>query len=196
MASASLLEKGQINLRHRDSAYRRSQGDFSPAEVKLLRQLYPQILAALGQVELLERERSVRADLEEFLRRLPLPTIILRWNLKPIYQNNAAREFCAVWQKGPDEAKRTKANSSIPPEILNRCRVLKEKWRNAQPQMRAIRRTDFKEEKVNPPPPPLPPPLLPPPPSPPPTSFPSPPSPAHPPTRRRASVAAHFSVFP
>ena len=87
------------------------QGDFSPAEVKLLRQLYPQILAALGQVELLERERSVRADLEEFLRRLPLPTIILRWNLKPIYQNNAAREFCAVWEKGPDEAKRTKANS-------------------------------------------------------------------------------------
>jgi DNA-binding CsgD family transcriptional regulator len=125
------------------------QGDFLPAEVKLLRQLYPQILAALAQVELLERERSVRADLEEFLRRLPLPTIILRWNLKPIYQNNAAREFCAVWEKGPDEAKRTKANSSIPPEILNRCRVLKEKWRNAQPQMRAIRRTDFKEEQVN-----------------------------------------------
>jgi len=91
----------------------------------------------------------VRADLEEFLRRLPLPTIILRWNLKPIYQNNAAREFCAVWEKGPDEAKRTKANSSIPPEILNRCRVLKEKWRNAQPQTRATRRTDFKEEQVN-----------------------------------------------
>jgi DNA-binding CsgD family transcriptional regulator len=125
------------------------QGDFSPAEVKLLRQLYPQILAALGQVELLERERSVRADLEEFLRRLPLPTIILRWNLKPIYQNNAAREFCAVWEKGPDEAKRTKANSSIPPEILNRCRILKDKWRNAQPQMRATRRTDFKEEQVS-----------------------------------------------
>ena len=60
----------------------------------------------------------MRADLEEFLRRLPLPTIILRWNLKPIYQNNAAREFCAVWEKGPDEAKRTKANSSIPPEIV------------------------------------------------------------------------------
>ena len=39
--------------------------------------------------------------------------------------------------------------NGIPPEILNRCRVLKEKWRNAQPQMRAIRRTDFKEEQVN-----------------------------------------------
>lgn len=125
------------------------QGDFSPAEIRLLRQLYPQILAALRRIESLERERSVRADLEEFLRRLPLSTIILRWNLKPIYQNKAAREFCAVWEKGPDEAKRTKANSSIPPEILDRCRVLKERWRNAQPQIRATRRNDFKEEQVN-----------------------------------------------
>ena len=125
------------------------QGDFSPAEIELLRQLYPQLLAALRRIESLERERSVRADLEEFLRRLPLPTIILRWNLKPIYQNNAARDFYAMWEKGPEEARRTKANSSMPSEILDRCRVLKEKWRNAQPQTRATRRADFKEEEVN-----------------------------------------------
>jgi DNA-binding CsgD family transcriptional regulator len=124
------------------------QGDFSTPEVELLRQLYAQLLAALRRVESLERERSLRADLEEFLRRLPLPTIILRWNLKPIYQNKAAREFCAVWEKGPEEAKRTKANSSIPSEILDRCRVLKEKWRNAQPQMRSVRRSNFKDEQV------------------------------------------------
>jgi DNA-binding CsgD family transcriptional regulator len=126
-----------------------NQGDFSPAEIKLLRQLYPQLLAALRRIESLERERSVRADLEEFLRRLPLPTIILRWNLKLIYQNNAARDFCAVWEKGPEEARRTKLNSSMPSEILDRCRVLKEKWRNARPQTRATRRGDFKEEEVN-----------------------------------------------
>jgi len=125
------------------------QGDFSPVEIELLRQLYPQLLAALRRIETLERERSVRADLEEFLGRLPLPTIILRWNLKPIYQNNAARDFCAVWEKGPEEARRTNANSSMPSEILDRCRVLKEKWRNARSQTRATRRADFKEEEVN-----------------------------------------------
>src|SRR5262249_50055064 len=125
------------------------QGDFLPAEIELLRQLYPQLLAALRRIESLGRERSVRADLEEFLRRLPLPTIILRWNLKPIYQNNAARDFCAVWEKGHEEARRTKAKSSMPSEILDRCRVLKEKWKNAKPQMRATRRSDFKEEEVN-----------------------------------------------
>jgi len=125
------------------------QGDFSTAEMKLLRQLYPQFLAALRALESLERERCVRADFEEFLRGLPLPTIILRWNLKPIYQNKAAREFCAVWEKGPDEAKRTKATSPIPIEIFDRCRVLKQEWMDSQLRMRSEQRTDFKEEQVH-----------------------------------------------
>lgn len=125
------------------------QGDFSTAEMKLLRQLYPQFLAALRGLESLERERCVRADFEEFLRGLPLPTIILRWNLKPIYQNKAAREFCAVWEKGPEEAKRTKATSPIPVEILDRCRVLKQEWMDAQLRMRSEQRADFKEEQVH-----------------------------------------------
>ena len=124
------------------------QGDFSTAEMKLLRQLYPQFLAALRGIESLERERCVRADFEEVLQGLPLPTIILRWNLKPIYQNKAAREFYAVWEKGPEEAKRTKASSPIPVEILDRCRVLKQEWMDARRRMRSEQRTDFKEEQV------------------------------------------------
>lgn len=125
-----------------------NQGDFSTTEMKLLRQLYPQFLAALRGIESLERERCVRADFEEFLRGLPLPTIILRWNLRPIYQNNAAREFCALWEKGPEDAKRTKASSPIPVEILDRCRVLKQEWMDARRRTRSEQRMDFKEEQV------------------------------------------------
>ena len=109
-----------------------TQGDFSLAEMKLLRQLYPQFLTALCRLRSLEREHSVRMDLEKFLSRLPLPTILLRWNLKPIYQNQAARDFCAVWEKGPGEAQLTKAASPIPFEILDRCRLLKQQWANAR----------------------------------------------------------------
>src|SRR5947199_2007598 len=105
-----------------------TQGDLSLAEMKLLQQLYPQFLTALCRLRSLEREHSLRMDLEEFLSRLPMPTILLRWNLRPIYQNLAAREFCAVWEKGPEEAKRTKATSPIPSEILDRCHVLKQQW--------------------------------------------------------------------
>ena len=87
-----------------------TQGDLSPAEMKLLRQLYPQFLTALYRLRSLEREHSLRMAFEEFLSRLPLPTILLRWNLKPIYQNRAARDFCAVWEKGPEEAQLMKAS--------------------------------------------------------------------------------------
>jgi hypothetical protein len=78
-----------------------TQGDLSPAEMKLLRQLYPQVLAALQRLGSLEREHSARMAFEEFLNRLPMPTILLRWNLKSIYQNRAARDFCVLWEKIP-----------------------------------------------------------------------------------------------
>jgi DNA-binding CsgD family transcriptional regulator len=123
-----------------------TQGDLSSAEMKLLRQLYPQFLTALHRLGSLEREHLLRMDLEEFLSRLPMPTILLRWNLKPIYQNRAARDFCAVWEKGPEEAQLTKATSPIPSEILDRCRLLKQQWAHAQRPIAP--QTGFKEEQV------------------------------------------------
>jgi len=108
------------------------QGDILADEMNLLRKLYPQFDTALRRLGSLERERSIRLALEQFLSRLPLPTILLRWNLKPVYQNRAARDFCAMWEKGPEQARMTKANSPIPPEILARCRLLKKLWANGQ----------------------------------------------------------------
>jgi DNA-binding CsgD family transcriptional regulator len=124
-----------------------TQGDLSPAEMKLLRQLYPQFLTALCRLGSLEREHSVRMDFEEFLNRLPLPTILLRWNLKPIYQNRAARDFCAVWEKGPEKAQLMNASSPIPSEILDRCRLLKQQW--ASMQRLNAPQTSGKEEQVH-----------------------------------------------
>src|SRR2546430_11588435 len=123
------------------------QGNLSPAEMKFLQQLYPQSLTPLLTLRSLEREHSLRMDLEEFLSRLPLPTLLLRWNLKPIYQNRAARDFCAVWEKGPEEAQLTKATSAIPSEILDQCRLLKQQWVDAAPAKRRL--ASFGEEQVH-----------------------------------------------
>src|SRR5205809_7128960 len=124
-----------------------TQGDLSPAEMKLLQHLYPQFLTALCRLRSLEREHSLRMDLEEFLSRLPMPTILLRWNLKLIYQNRAAREFCAVWEKGPEKAQLMNATSPIPSEILDRCRLLKQQWADAQCPIAP--QAGFKEERVH-----------------------------------------------
>src|SRR5438094_9597679 len=123
-----------------------TQGDLSSAEMNLLQQLYPQFLTALRRLRLLEREHSLRMDLEDFLSRLPMPTILLRWNLKPIYQNRAARDFCALWEKGPEEAQVMNPTSPIPSEILDRCRLLKRQWAHAQRPIAPL--TGFKEERV------------------------------------------------
>ena len=104
------------------------QGEVNPRQTKLLRQLYPQFQTALHRLGSLEREHSTRIALGEFLRRLPLPTILLRWNLALIYQNRAAREFCALWEKGPKIARLLKADAPIPLEILEGCRALKKRW--------------------------------------------------------------------
>ena len=107
------------------------QGDFTPVQTKLLRHLYPQFQTALRRLQLVEREHAARTALESFLNRLPLPTILLRWNLRLVYQNKAAREFCNLWAVGPELAPLTKADAPVPAEILDRCRDLKEEWRQS-----------------------------------------------------------------
>jgi DNA-binding CsgD family transcriptional regulator len=116
-----------------------AQGNLSPAGMKLLRQLYPQFLTVLRRLRSLELERAVRKDLEEFVRRLPLPTMLLRWNLKLLFQNPAARDFCAVWEKGWENARLMKAASPVPSEILDQCRRIKQAWTRMQrPKARQI----------------------------------------------------------
>src|ERR1700719_765702 len=123
------------------------QGDLSSAEMRLLRQLYPQFLIALRRLRSLGRERAVRMDFEECLRHLPLPAMLWRWYLKLIYRNRAARDFCAVWENGWEQARLTTASSGIPSEILDRCGQLKQQWARAQ-RPSASRRV-FKRERVH-----------------------------------------------
>jgi FixJ family two-component response regulator len=101
------------------------------AEVKVLRHLYAQFEIALRRIGTLEREHATRMALEEFLRRLPLPTMLVRWNLQLAYQNKAAREFCLLWREGPVSSRVMKATAQLSDEILDGCRRLKQRWQEA-----------------------------------------------------------------
>ena len=109
------------------------QGALSKAEMKLIRQLYTQFQTALGRLRSLEREHTVRVALEQFMRRVPLPTILLRWNLRLVYRNQSASDFCSVWQCGTEQARLIKTKAALPPEILDRCRILKTRWQQSSP---------------------------------------------------------------
>ena len=109
------------------------QGELSPGEVRVIGHLHSQFQTALHRLHSRSRERAVPVALEQFMRRLPLPTVLLRWNLRLAYRNQAAAESCAVWQRGPLGARFIKLKAPIPPEILNQCRVLKKRWEQLSP---------------------------------------------------------------
>jgi DNA-binding CsgD family transcriptional regulator len=104
------------------------QGHLSPGGVRVIRHLHAQFQTALHRLLSRSRERAVRVVLEQFMRRVPLPTVLLRWNLRLAYRNEAAAESCAVWQRGRSGARFIKLKAPIPPEILNQCRILKKRW--------------------------------------------------------------------
>src|SRR5438132_3697897 len=105
-------------------------GALSARELKLIRHLHAQFQTALGRLRLLERERAERVAFEQFMRRVPLPAALLRWNLRLVYRNQAAADFCALWQRGFSGARFMKLKAPLPPEVLDRCRVLKKRWKD------------------------------------------------------------------
>jgi DNA-binding CsgD family transcriptional regulator len=109
------------------------QGGLSTVEMKLVRHLHAQFQTALGRLRLLEREQAECVAFEQFMRRVPLPTVLLRWNLRLVYRNQAAAEFCALWQRGPLSARFVKTKAPLPPEVLDRCRLLKKRWKQLTP---------------------------------------------------------------
>src|SRR5436309_11555952 len=122
------------------------QGELSPSEMILISHLHAQFQTALGRLRLLERERAERVAFEQFMRRVPLPTVLLRWNLRLVYQNQAAAEFCAAWQKGFSWARFIKLKAPLPLEILDGCRALKKRWRQLSP--RGLAPANFSDETI------------------------------------------------
>lgn len=123
------------------------QGPLSRPEMKRLRQLYAQFQTALGRLPPSEREHTVRVALEQFMRRVPLPTILLRWNLRLVYCNQSASDFCSVWQRGAEQTRLIKSEAPLPPEVLDRCRMLKERWEQLNPL--SFPTAVFKDELVH-----------------------------------------------
>jgi DNA-binding CsgD family transcriptional regulator len=123
------------------------QGSASRSEMKRLRQLYAQFQTALGRLRSSEREHAMRVMLEQFMRRVPLPTILLRWNLRFVYRNRSACDFCSVWQRGAEQTRLIKSKAPLPPEVLDRCRMLKKRWEQLNPL--SFPTAGFKDELVH-----------------------------------------------
>ena len=123
------------------------QGPTSRSETKRLRQVYMQFQTALGRLRSSERDHTIRVTLEQFMRRVPLPTILLRWNLRSVYRNQSASDFCSVWQCGVEQTRLIKSEAPLPREVLDRCRTLKKRWEQLNPL--SFPTAGFKDELVH-----------------------------------------------
>ena len=107
-----------------------AQGDFTDGEMKLLRRLHPYLDAAIKRLDRLHGERNARAAVEQLLRRLPLPTLLLDWELRVIHSNPSGNESCARWNGGPASVLVPKGRDGprVPEPLLAACRELRAKW--------------------------------------------------------------------
>jgi len=116
------------------------QRDFTDMEVHLLEQLYPHFQNTARRVLTSHREKARRLSLEILLRRLPIATIILDWDLRVTYRNAAAEELGVLWNLGPQAARSLKSGPhfQIPAELVESCRNLKNTWRRAESSRDAV----------------------------------------------------------
>jgi DNA-binding CsgD family transcriptional regulator len=100
-----------------------AQGDFSDAEMELLRALHAHMHAALTRLLALEKAAAARLSLEHSIHALPLPLLVLNWDLDVNYSNTAAREAVSAWQAGG-----RKLSQTLPRDLYDACAALKKAW--------------------------------------------------------------------
>lgn len=104
--------------------------DFSRTELGTLGSLRGHLGAALNGVLELQRERSARGALEFVLAPLPLPIVVLDWELDVLYHNHAANESTVLWTRRQADARSLKQASrfEVPAHVGALCRELKAVW--------------------------------------------------------------------
>jgi len=101
--------------------------DFSGRDLGFLAELRELLAGAVGRLHRQHRDRATAGCLQHVLSGLPLPLLVLNWNLEPALFSAPARHLCAEWLLGPEAARTYKLGrfADIPPEILAACEAKK-----------------------------------------------------------------------
>lgn len=103
------------------------QGDFSDAEIARLAALHPEIDRARRRVARLAEDHGALNSLQHFIRDLPVPAVLLSWQMELLYHNREGVEGCARWQNGA-ATRALKPSYELPPALLAACAGMKKQW--------------------------------------------------------------------
>ena len=104
---------------------------FSPEEVARMEIIHPHIDAAYRRVNKLQNESCARRGLEEFVAMLPLPAILIDWELTPLFQNSSAGDAARSWNGSDAHIKATDREIFIPKELLQVIGEMRGEWTTA-----------------------------------------------------------------
>lgn len=105
------------------------QGDFTNAEMNLLRELHPHVEAVVQRLLALEERFAAHLSLEHAIDALPLPIVIASWDGAVNYCNAAGREAMSAWSLAKLPASRAlKPTGKLPSQIRASCQTLRDEW--------------------------------------------------------------------
>jgi len=105
------------------------QPAFSEEEKAAVLALARHIEIAIIRVQTIDREGNFRSALQDFARTLPAPLLLLDWQPALVFANLAGYENAALWNFGPEKARRYNARECfvLPPALLEAVETCKER---------------------------------------------------------------------
>jgi DNA-binding CsgD family transcriptional regulator len=104
---------------------------FSSEEIATMELIHSHIDAAYRRVNQLQSQRCARRGMEDFVALLPLPALLVDWNLTPVFHNAAGREAAARWS-GESVHLNAPAKGFRPPsDLLSIIAEMKQDWTTA-----------------------------------------------------------------
>ncbi len=99
------------------------QPDFTRNDLCLLADLREAFSECVSNLHRQHRERLTSNSLHQVLGSLPIPILVLDWDLNPISFNTAARSACADWVHGEAAGRAVKLTQflTVPAEIVAAC---------------------------------------------------------------------------
>ena len=88
--------------------------------------IHPHIDAAYRRVNALQSQRCARRGMAEFIALLPLPAIVVDWQLGPLFHNTARQEAAARWTGADPCLKSPASEFAVPADLLGAIAEMKD----------------------------------------------------------------------
>ena len=121
---------------------------FSPEEVATMELIHPHIDAAYRRVNELQSQNCARHGMEEFVALLPLPALLVDWNLTLLFHNDSAAQAVARWAGTDPHLKLTRRLFKLPEDLRTALDAMREEWTTTLRDEAGAASTPFRERTL------------------------------------------------